>query len=86
MDLGAALHQPRIDVAGADTVVVDETLPSEVIDALRAAHPVIPARRTVFPYAFACPAAVMRRGETNTGCTETMSPWGDAINESETRG
>lgn len=86
MDLGAALHQPRIDVSGADTVVVDETLPSEVIDALRASHPVITARRTVFPYAFACPAAVMRRGETNTGCTETMSPWGDAINESETRG
>lgn len=86
MDLGRAMHQQRIDVSGSDTVVVDETLPLAVIKALEAAHPVITARRTVFPYAFACPAGVMRRASNNSGCTEIMSPWGDAINESETLG
>jgi len=37
----------------------------------------------VFPYAFACPAGVMRDGDTNTGCTEIMSPWGDTALELE---
>lgn len=31
-------------------------------------------------------ASVMRRGTLNSGCTEIMSPWGDAINESEAFG
>jgi len=39
------------------------------------------ARRTVFPYAFAVPAGVLRDGERNAGCTEIMSPWGDAVAE-----
>jgi len=25
------------------------------------------------------PAGVMRSGEMNMGCTEIMSPWGDAV-------
>jgi len=41
------------------------------------------ARRTVFPYAFACPAGVMRDGARNSGMTEIMSPWGDAVAEPE---
>jgi gamma-glutamyltranspeptidase/glutathione hydrolase len=41
----------------------------------------VTARRTVFPYAFAVPAGVLRRGTTNTGCTEIMSAWGDAVAE-----
>lgn len=81
MDIGAAFHHPRIDVSGGDTVVADDTLPTETVAALEAGHPVIRARRTVFPYAFACPAGVMREGSHNTGCTEIMSPWGDAIPE-----
>lgn len=36
-------------------------------------------RRTVFPYAFACPAGVLREGGRNMGFTEVMSPWGDAV-------
>ena len=28
---------------------------------------------------FAVPAAVLRDGEMNMGCTEVMSPWGDAV-------
>ena len=81
MDVGAAFHQPRIDVSGGDTVVADDSLPAEVIAALDAQHPTVATRRTVFPYAFACPAGVLRRGGRNSGCTGIMSPWGDAIPE-----
>jgi hypothetical protein len=45
------------------------------------AFPVRTARRMCFPYAFAVPAGVLREGELNMGCTEVMSPWGDAIAE-----
>jgi gamma-glutamyltranspeptidase/glutathione hydrolase len=48
---------------------------------LEAAFPTIFARRLPFPYHFAVPAGVMRVGEMNMGCTEIMSPWGDAVAE-----
>ena len=83
LSLEDAFHHPRIDVSGGDVVVADDGLPAEVIDTLAWSHPVAQARRTVFPYAFACPAGVLRRGATNSGCTEIMSPWGDAIAEPE---
>jgi gamma-glutamyltranspeptidase / glutathione hydrolase len=85
-DLEAAFHQPRIDMSGGDTLIADRDLPSEVIDALSAQFPTETTRRTVFPYAFAVPAGVMRTGDQNTGCTEIMSPWGDAVAESPTKG
>jgi gamma-glutamyltranspeptidase/glutathione hydrolase len=84
MDIGAAFHHPRIDVSGGDTVVADETLPEGVLARLREAHTVHTARRSPFPYAFACPAGVMRQGSTNSGCTEIMSPWGDAVSKEQT--
>jgi gamma-glutamyltranspeptidase/glutathione hydrolase len=80
-DLAAAFHQPRIDQSGGAQVIADAALPASVIDALGAHFPTVPARRTCFPYAFAVPAGVMRDGEINTGCTEIMSPWGDAVAE-----
>ncbi|WP_137701595.1 gamma-glutamyltransferase [Marimonas lutisalis] len=81
MDVGQAFHHPRIDVSGGPLVVADETLPAETVAALGVEHEVRTARRAVFPYAFACPAGVMRRKGLNSGCTEIMSPWGDAISE-----
>lgn len=82
MDVGEAFHHPRIDVSGGATVVADETLAPEVIQALEAEHDdVRQVRRTLFPYAFACPAGVMRCNGLNSGCTEIMTPWGDAICE-----
>ena len=59
----------------------DSVLPQEVIAALRASFTVRKARRTVFPYAFAVPAGVLRDGALNTGCTEIMSAWYDAVAE-----
>lgn len=85
MDISAAFHQPRIDVSGGDTLIADDSLPVTVLDRLRQSHNVAETHRTIFPYAFACPAGVMRRGALNAGCTEIMSPWGDAISEDMTK-
>lgn len=85
MSLGDSFHQPRIDVSGGDRLIADDSLPAEVLERLRLEHKVAETRRTIFPYAFACPAGVMRRGSLNSGCTEIMSPWGDAISEDMTR-
>ncbi|MBS8225721.1 gamma-glutamyltransferase [Vannielia litorea] len=81
MGLATAFHAPRIDVSGGAGAIADETLPAEVLTAIEAVMPVQTTRRTVLPYAFACPAGVMREGAVNTGCTEIMSPWGDAALE-----
>ncbi|MDO9524046.1 MAG: gamma-glutamyltransferase [Gemmobacter sp.] len=81
MDLETAFHAPRIDASGSGTIVVDETLPQEVVDALAAVGTVTRAKRTVHPYAFAVPAGVMRENGRNCGATEIMTPWGDAVSE-----
>jgi gamma-glutamyltranspeptidase/glutathione hydrolase len=81
LTLEEAFHQQRIDMSGASKVTADRTLPQAALDALAAAFPTSTAVRTNFPYAFACPSAVLREGEINTGCTEIMSPWGDAVAE-----
>jgi gamma-glutamyltranspeptidase/glutathione hydrolase len=81
MTLEDAFHQQRIDMSGGGSVVADDTLPAPVLDALAAAFRTVTARRMPFPYAFAVPAGVLRDGDANMGCTEIMSPWGDAIAE-----
>ena len=81
LTLEQAFHQQRIDMSGGGKATADRTLPQPVLDALAAAFPTTTAVRTNFPYAFACPAAVLRDGDLNMGCTEIMSPWGDAVAE-----
>ncbi len=81
MSLEEAFHHPRIDLSGGDAAIADETLPAAVHAALAAHFKLVPGRRTVFPYLFACPAGVLREGELNVGATEIMSPWGDAVAE-----
>ncbi|MEH6630657.1 MAG: gamma-glutamyltransferase [Halopseudomonas aestusnigri] len=81
MSLEDAFHHPRMDVSGGDAIVADEDLSKEIIDALSKDNQVATTKRTVFPYAFACPAGVMREEGKNMGCTEIMSPWGDAVSE-----
>ncbi len=83
LDLEEAFHQPRIDVSGGGQVIADHTLPADVLSALSKTMPVTEARRNAYPYAFACPAGVMRDGDLNTGCTEIMSPYGDAVSEGQ---
>lgn len=79
MSLEAAFHQPRIDNSGGGLVIADESLPQEVLAALSDRHRLATAKRSIFPYAFAVPSGVMREGGLNCGCTEIMSPWGDAV-------
>ena len=81
LTLEEAFHQPRIDMSGAGRVTADRTLPRPVLDALAQAFATTITPRTGYPYAFAHPAAVLREGDTNTGCTEIMSPWGDVVAE-----
>lgn len=83
MDVEQAFHTPRIDMSGGAQIIADETLPEDVLAALSKVKPTCTTRRTVSPYAFACPAGVMRKGDMNSGCTEIMSPWGDAISEDD---
>ncbi|NIZ11916.1 gamma-glutamyltransferase family protein [Phaeobacter sp. HF9A] len=83
MDVEQAFHTPRIDMSGGAEIIADETLPAEVLAALAEEKPTRSTRRTVSPYAFACPAGVMRKDGLNSGCTEIMSPWGDAIPEDD---
>lgn len=79
MSLEQAFHQPRIDVSGGGQVIADQALGPEILAALAEVMPVLPARRMVFPSLFACPVGVLREGSRNMGCTEVMSPWGDAV-------
>lgn len=81
MSLEEAFHHPRIDSSGGDTVIADPTLPEEVRETLARRFKLVQGRRSVFPYLFACPAGVLRSGDTNEGATEIMSPWGDAVAE-----
>jgi gamma-glutamyltranspeptidase/glutathione hydrolase len=79
LTLEEAFHQPRLDVSGGPRIVADKDLPADVMQALGKVMPVVAARSTAYPYAFACPAGVMRDGDLNMGCTEIMSPYGDAV-------
>ncbi len=84
MDLETAFHTPRIDVSGVEIVVADAALDDSVHEALarRFAHHRFP--RTVYPFAFACPSGIERDADGgNAGCTEIMSPWGDAVAEED---
>ncbi|MFD2738891.1 gamma-glutamyltransferase [Sulfitobacter aestuarii] len=83
MDLEAAFHQPRIDVSGGTTITADAALPASVHKALAALAPTHVARRSLLPYPFACPAAVLDTGKRRYGASEIMSAWGDAVAEPE---
>lgn len=84
MSMQDAIEAPRLDVSGGDQVVADERLTGAVTEALAARWPTVTAQRVPFPYAFACPAGVMRDGTVNSGTTETFSPWGDGVAEPRT--
>jgi gamma-glutamyltranspeptidase / glutathione hydrolase len=79
MSLEDAFHQARIDVSGGGEVIADRLLGDDIRAALAREMPTSAVRRIVFPYSFACPAGVLRDGASNMGCTEIMSPWGDAV-------
>lgn len=79
MSMQDAIEAPRLDASGGAQAVAEERLAGPVTEALAARLPTALAQR--LPFSFACPAGVMREGTTNSGTTETMSPWGDGVAE-----
>ena len=80
MDLDTAMRTPRLDASLAEVSIVDDTLPAEMIAELQTMlDHVQTAPRTIYPLHYACPSAVSRQGRLNTGATEVMAPWADAV-------
>jgi len=80
MSLEEAFHAPRIDLASG-SVIADDAIPAEGLEALSKVAEVTTTKRTIYPFHWAFPSGVMRRGGLNTGCTEVTAPWGDALSE-----
>lgn len=75
MDGEAAIAQPRIDVSGGATVLVDERLGEAVHEALAARCATAPAASMVYPNLFGCPnLASFDPAEGALGVPFTFSP------------
>ena len=85
MSVNAAIHQPRLDVSGAETVTLDSTLPPDVVEAVSSAHQARTMPNGVYPNLFACPSIVGYDPKTgrNTGGAFVMSPRASATPEPE---
>lgn len=81
MSMQDAIEAPRLDASGGGTIILDERLSEDVAIAVGIDHEIARAKRLPFPFAFACPAGVMRENNINSGTTETFSPWGDGVAE-----
>ncbi len=79
MDPAVAAHHPRIDVSDPDVVHADQSLPGDVLDALRADGPVEAVEHGVVPVNFACPNLILERDGVRTGISDAMSPWSAAV-------
>ena len=76
MDLDSAFHQPRIDVSGTDTVVLDRALDPEIQTTLAASFDTQSGGHGVYPNLFACPNAVASHPDGGqTGAAFVPSPW-----------
>jgi len=56
-------------------------LPAEMRAALLSRFDYHEARLQSLPNKFACPSVVLRKGNTNSGATETFQPWADVVAE-----
>jgi gamma-glutamyltranspeptidase/glutathione hydrolase len=81
LDLGTALHQPRVDVSGLGPVVADRRLGDKAIAVLAAASDVVVGEPSVLSNPFTIASAVRRAGGVNEGATEPAHPWSDAVSE-----
>lgn len=79
MDVGSALHAPRIDVSGPDAVAADMRLASDVLGALAADGPLKVVECGVMPINFACPNLIMLDHEQAQACSDVFSPWSAAV-------
>ena len=79
MDLDTAFHTPRIDASEGAMLIGDARLNAATHTALGEEFDYEQARVQTMPMKFACPSAVMREGGTNSGATEIVQPWADAV-------
>jgi gamma-glutamyltranspeptidase/glutathione hydrolase len=77
LDVGAAFHQPRIDVSGVGPIRVNRELPDAVKKAIAGRLPIVEVANQVSPLGFANPCCIVRDPGTGelTGMNEVMSPW-----------
>jgi gamma-glutamyltranspeptidase/glutathione hydrolase len=81
VSLEEAFHHPRIDNSGGGTIVADEDLSSDIIEAPEQVAPTLTTKRTVFPFCLRLPGGRDAAGGMNMGCKEITSFWGDAVDE-----
>jgi gamma-glutamyltranspeptidase/glutathione hydrolase len=81
MDLDAAIHQPRIDASEGAIVIADPRLPAETRAALAAKFDLEEAHHQTLSLKFACPSIVLRDGATNSGASEVVHAWSEAVAE-----
>lgn len=76
LGLEEALHAPRIDASGGESVSVDPRFPPEVASALRERYPVEIWPNAAYPAMYACPNAAGALGDgARVGAAYVMSPW-----------
>ncbi len=85
MTLEDAIHHPRIDASGGDTVGIDPRLPDAIQKTLAEKFPVAQTELVVYPTNFACPSAVFNdhTNGTHYGIADVMSPWSGAVAEDQ---
>jgi gamma-glutamyltranspeptidase/glutathione hydrolase len=81
MDLDGAIHQPRIDASEGAIVIADQRLLPETRAALAAKFELEETPHQTLPFKFACPSVVLRDGATNSGASEVVHPWSEAVAE-----
>ena len=79
MSLEDAMHHPRIDVSGPDTLVADAALPQALLEDLAARHEVTLADRVPYPINFTTASAVRRRVGVNEAGAEPVQPTAEAL-------
>jgi gamma-glutamyltranspeptidase/glutathione hydrolase len=79
MDVGAALHAPRIDVSGPDAVTADMRLAEDVLSTLAKDGPLKVVECGVMPINFACPNLILLDSDGAGACSDVFSPWSAAV-------
>lgn len=76
MSLDAAIHQPRLDVSGTDTVTLDQALPHDIVKIVSSSHKTQVLPNGVYPNPFACPSVVCHdpANRENAGAAFVVSP------------
>ena len=85
MSLDEAIHQPRLDVSGSDTVTLDQALPEDILETISRTHQTQVVPNGVYPNLFACPSAACHNPaeHENTGAAFVVSPQASAWIEPE---